>query len=111
VVGHQLAQAVAERRTNPRRVLDQPIIGEVRGKGLLWGVELAVPGTTEPLAGAHVNTVLREAQARGVLFGKNSSTVRDLDCTLTISPPLILTQAEVEKIVAALDGALGAVKL
>jgi adenosylmethionine-8-amino-7-oxononanoate aminotransferase len=45
------------------------------------------------------------------LLGKNSSTVRDLDCTVTISPPLILTQAEVEKIVAALDGALGAVKL
>lgn len=90
---------------------DHPIVGEVRGKGLLWGVELAVPGTTEPLAGAHVNTVLREAQARGVLLGKNSSTVRDLDCTLTISPPLILTQTEVEKIVAALDGALGTVKL
>ncbi|CAA9575125.1 MAG: Aminotransferase, class III [uncultured Thermomicrobiales bacterium] len=90
---------------------DHPIVGEVRGKGLLWGVELAVPGTTEPLAGEHVNTVLREAQARGVLFGKNSSTVRDLDCTITISPPLIIGQAEVEKIVAALDGALGAVRL
>jgi len=90
---------------------DHPIVGEVRGKGLLWGVELAVPGTTEPLAAAHVNTVLREAQARGVLLGKNSSTVRDLDCVVTISPPLVITQAEVEKIVAALDEALGAVKL
>jgi taurine-pyruvate aminotransferase len=90
---------------------DHPIIGDVRGKGLLWGVELAVPGTSEPLAAAHVNTVLREAQARGVLLGKNSSTVRDLDCVVTISPPLVLNQAEVEKIVAALDGALGAVKL
>jgi len=37
--------------------------------------------------------------------------VRDLDCVVTISPPLVINQTEVEKIVAALDGALGAVKL
>ncbi len=90
---------------------EHPIVGDVRGKGLLIGVELAVPGTTEPLAAEHVNGVMRETQARGVLLGKNSSTVRRLESVLTFAPPLVLTQAEVEKIVAALDGALGTVRL
>ncbi len=90
---------------------DHPIVGHVRGKGLLWGVELAVPGTTTPLAGEHVNAVMREAQARGVLLGKNSATVRDLDCTLTISPPLVINQREVEQLVSALDEALGTIRL
>jgi len=90
---------------------EHPIVGDVRGKGLLIGVELAVPGTTEPLAAEHVNQVMREVQARGVLLGKNSATVRRLESVLTLAPPLVLTQAEVEKIVAALDGALGTVRL
>ncbi len=88
---------------------DHPIIGEIRGKGLLCGIELAVPGTTEPLPAEHVNLVMREAQARGVLVGKNVSTVRGLECVIALSPPLIITQVEIEQIVAALDGALGAV--
>ena len=90
---------------------EHPIVGDVRGKGLLIGVELAVPGTTEPLDAAHVNGVMRETQARGVLLGKNSATVRRLESVLTLAPPLVLTQAGVEKIVAALDGALGTVRL
>lgn len=90
---------------------EHPIVGEVRGKGLLCGIELAVPGTTEPLAATHVNAVMREVQERGVLLGKNSATVRRLESVLTLAPPLVLTQAEVEKIVAALDGALGTVRL
>lgn len=90
---------------------DHDIVGEVRGKGLLWGVELAVPGTTKPLAGQHVNAVMAAAQQRGVLLGKNSATVRDLDCTLTISPPLVLSEAEAERLVAAVDEALSTVKV
>jgi adenosylmethionine-8-amino-7-oxononanoate aminotransferase len=87
-----------------------PIVGEVRGKGLLCGVELAVPGTTEPLAADKVNKVMAEAQARGVLVGKNVSTVKRLECTITLSPPLVITQAEVERVVNALDEALATVR-
>jgi taurine-pyruvate aminotransferase len=90
---------------------DHPIVGQVRGKGLLCGVELAVPGTTEPLAVEHVNQVMREAQARGVLVGKNVSTVRGLECVITLSPPLVISQPEIERIVAVLDEALGTVKI
>jgi adenosylmethionine-8-amino-7-oxononanoate aminotransferase len=86
-----------------------PIVGEVRGKGLLAGVELAVPGTTDPLAIHTVNKVIAAAQERGVLLGKNSATVPRLECVLTLSPPLVITADEVDRIVTALDGALGTV--
>jgi taurine-pyruvate aminotransferase len=86
-----------------------PIVGEVRGKGLLIGVELAVPGTTDPLAIDKVNSVIAAAQERGVLLGKNSATVPRLECVLTLSPPLVITADEVDRIVTALDGALGTV--
>ena len=87
-----------------------PIVGHVRGKGLLCAVELALPGTTDPLAADKVNQVMAEAQKRGVLVGKNVSTVKRLECTITLSPPLVITQAEIERIVNALDEALGTVQ-
>lgn len=89
---------------------DHPIVGDVRGRGLLCGVELAVPGTTDPLPADQVNQVMREAQRRGVLVGKNSSTVRRMECVITLSPPLVINQAEVERIVAVLDEALKTVR-
>ncbi len=85
------------------------IVGDVRGKGLLWGVELVQPGTREPLPAEQVNRVIAEAQKRGLLIGKNSATVPRLECVLTFAPPLIVGEAEVDAIVGLLDEALAAV--
>lgn len=87
-----------------------PIVGDVRGKGLLAGVELAQPGTTEPLPARQVDQVLAEAQRRGVLLGKNVATVKRLECVLTLAPPLVIAPDEVDRIVAVLDEALGTVQ-
>lgn len=83
------------------------VVGDVRGMGLLTGVELAQPGTTEPLEAAQVNQVLAAAQEQGVLLGKNVATVKRLECVLTIAPPLSIEASEIDRIVAVLDGALG----
>lgn len=87
----------------------RPIVGDVRGKGLLTGVELARPGTTEPLDAAQVNQVIAAAQERGVLVGKNVATVKRLECVITLAPPLSITAEEIDRIVAVLDEALGSV--
>mgnify|MGYP005845224399 CR=1 FL=1 len=86
------------------------IVGDVRGKGLIWGVELVRPGTLEPLPAAQVNQVLGEAQRRGLLLGKNTATVPRLECVLTIAPPLIIAADEVDRLVDVLDGALATVQ-
>ncbi|MHB1132018.1 MAG: aminotransferase family protein [Chloroflexota bacterium] len=86
-----------------------PLIGDVRGKGLMWGVELVQPGGREPLAIPQVNRVLAEMQARGVLAGRNSSTVPRLENTLTFAPPLVITPAEIDQVVGVLGEAIAAV--
>lgn len=83
------------------------VIGEVRGKGLLVGIELAEPGTTTPLPAEQVNRVIAAAQEHGVIVGKNSATVPNLECVITLSPPLVITAEEIDRIVAVLDMALG----
>lgn len=77
-------------------------VREVRGRGLMIGIELVKPGTDEadPDAAARVIEAAREG---GLLVGKggghNTSVLR-------IAPPLTLTVAEAEEGAAVLERAL-----
>ncbi|MFJ8941955.1 aspartate aminotransferase family protein [Streptomyces sp. NPDC102395] len=79
-----------------------PGVREVRGRGLMIGVELTRPGTdrADPDRAA---AVLAAARAGGLLVGKGGGhdTV-----ALRVAPPLSLTVAEAEEGAAILDGAL-----
>lgn len=103
------ATAMGERLRSGLRGVQahREVVGEVRGKGLLVGIELAEPGTTTPLPAEQVNRVIAAAQEHGVIVGKNSATVPSLECVITLSPPLVITAAEIDRIVAVLDMALG----
>ncbi len=79
-----------------------PAVGEVRGKGLMVGVELVRPGTREPDPAA-AGRALETAKDRGVLIGKGGLHGN----VLRIAPPLTLTSAEADEGVAALDAVLG----
>lgn len=52
-----------------------PVVAEVRGKGLMIGVELVRPGTGDPSPAA-ATAVLEEARRQGVLIGKGGSMYR-----------------------------------
>jgi len=103
------AAAMGERLRSGLRGVQahREVVGEVRGKGLLVGIELAEPGTTTPLPAEQVNRVIAAAQEHGVIVGKNSATVPSLECVITLSPPLVITAEEIDRIVAVLDMALG----
>ncbi len=103
------AAAMGERLRNGLHGVQahREVVGEVRGKGLLMGIELAEPGTTTPLPAEQVNRVIAAAQEHGVIVGKNSATVPSLECVITLSPPLVITAEEIDRIVAVLDMALG----
>ncbi|WP_460105960.1 aspartate aminotransferase family protein [Streptomyces sp. YKOK-J1] len=79
-----------------------PGVREVRGRGLMIGVELVRPGTDEadPRAAAHV---LEAARDGGLLIGKGGG--HDTSA-LRIAPPLSLTVAEAEEGAAILERAL-----
>ncbi|KPI24516.1 Acetylornithine transaminase [Actinobacteria bacterium OV320] len=79
-----------------------PGVREVRGRGLMIGVELTKPGTDladpDRAAGG-----LEAARADGLLIGKGGG--HDTSA-LRIAPPLSLTVAEAEEGAAILEGAL-----
>ncbi|MEU0676605.1 aspartate aminotransferase family protein [Streptomyces sp. NPDC006172] len=79
-----------------------PGVREVRGRGLMIGVELTRPGTdrADPDRAA---AVLAAARAGGLLIGKGGG--HDTSA-LRVAPPLSLTVAEAEEGAAILDDAL-----
>ncbi|GGP83644.1 aminotransferase [Streptomyces sindenensis] len=81
-----------------------PAVREVRGRGLMIGIELVKPGTDEadPEAAA---AVLEAARAGGLLIGKGGGHHTSV---LRIAPPLTLTVAEAEEGAAILADALHA---
>lgn len=66
------------------------LVKEVRGQGLLLGMELAQPGSG----------VVMDCIAHGVIINCTMGNV------LRFAPPLIITESDVDTVIAALDGAL-----
>jgi len=88
VVGaHALARLDAMRARHPA-------IGDVRGLGLLMGVELVSDRTTKSPANDLAEAVLYRALAQGLVFKLSMGNV------ITLTPPLTITIAEMD---AALD--------
>jgi acetylornithine/N-succinyldiaminopimelate aminotransferase len=69
------------------------IVKEVRGAGLMWGLDLTIDAA--PL--------VQEAAARGVIVNRTSETV------VRLLPPLIITTDEIDSALDRLDQAFGAV--
>jgi taurine-pyruvate aminotransferase len=83
------------------------VIGDVRGKGLFCGAELVADrATKEPLPEKQVAAVVAAAMARGVQIGMTNRSLPGLNNTLTLSPALVVTADEIDRITDAIDGAL-----
>jgi 4-aminobutyrate aminotransferase len=79
------------------------VVREVRGRGLMAGVELADPHTGAPSPRA-ASLVLEAARERGLLIGKGGGHATA--SVLRIAPPLSLTVAEAEEGAEILEHAL-----
>lgn len=81
-----------------------PLIGDVRGKGLMIGVELVRDRTTKERATAERDRVVLAMFRRGVLvLGAGPNAIR-------LSPPLVLTREQADIALAVFDAALTAVE-
>lgn len=79
------------------------VVGEVRGRGLLLGLELVRDRTSrEPLPRAVTQALYQECLRRGLVAMTYSATVR-------INPPLVITEDQALEGLAILDEALEAV--
>ncbi|MFF9645373.1 aspartate aminotransferase family protein [Kitasatospora aureofaciens] len=80
-----------------------PIAGDVRGKGLMFAVDLIDPGTEAPSASLAAR-VLEHAKQRGLLIGKGGLHGH----TLRMAPPLTLTEDEAREGLGILVDSLAA---
>jgi 4-aminobutyrate aminotransferase-like enzyme len=71
------------------------LIGDVRGPGLMIGIELVKDKKTKEPAREEAHTFVSEALKRGVIFGE--SKYLNLGNVIKIKPPLVITEAQVEK--------------
>ncbi|MBU0741662.1 aspartate aminotransferase family protein [bacterium] len=81
------------------------LIGDVRGKGLMLGVELVRDRVTKEPANTEAIALLEIAKDQGLLVGKGGFYGN----VLRIKPPMCITTADVEFALEVLDDALGRV--
>ena len=82
-----------------------PVVSEVRGKGLMIGIEL-VDTNQDNLETMKTSTIVRLMKERGILIGKISYVVDEPENIIFIAPPLILTLDEADRIFETLRDVL-----
>jgi 4-aminobutyrate aminotransferase len=81
-----------------------PLIGDVRGKGLMIGIELVRNRQTKERATTERDAVVDRMFARGVLvLGAGRNAIR-------LSPPLVLTKEQANACLKALDESIGEIE-
>lgn len=102
----RVAQVGARLRAGLDRFLERyPLIGEVRGKGLMQGMEFVTDRRSKEPAPKAVAQLFEETRARGLLIGKGGLYGN----VIRISPPLTASEEHVDRALAILDHALAAV--
>ncbi len=85
-----------------------PSVGDVRGKGMFWGVELVKNRTTKEPFGSFKDKVARKPMPIDQVVAKCAEmgvSVVGWISHLVLAPPLILTEAQLDEAIAALDAA------
>jgi 4-aminobutyrate aminotransferase len=85
-------QAIMDRRE---------IVGDVRGRGLLMGLELVTDRAAKTPANAEAEKVMYRALEKGLSFKTTFGNV------LTLTPPLTVTQAQMDRALDIIDECLG----
>jgi 4-aminobutyrate aminotransferase len=78
----------------------RPIVGDVRGQGLLIGVELVEDRISKTPANAAAEQIMYRALERGLSFKTTFGNV------LTLTPPLTVTSAQMERAIDIVDQCL-----
>jgi 4-aminobutyrate aminotransferase len=99
------AAAVGDHLMAGLRDLQQkhPIVGDVRGKGLMIGIELVRDRRTKERAVEERGALVQAMFQRGVLIlGAGKNAVR-------LAPPLVLTRAQADSVLKVMDESLSVV--
>jgi 4-aminobutyrate aminotransferase-like enzyme len=85
-----------------------PLIGDIRGPGLLIGIELVRDQQTRQPATAEALEVYRRAMDLGVIFG--TTRYAGLGNVLKVKPPFTVTRDQLDRVLDVLDQVLTAIE-
>jgi taurine-pyruvate aminotransferase len=86
-----------------RTLMRHKWVGDVRGQGLYAGVELVTDRASKAVMPApQIKKIVDRCQELGVIVGRSGGG-RHLGNAIVLAPPLVLTRAEIDRIVSVLD--------
>ena len=92
------------------RLGDHPAVGDIRGRGLMVGLELVRDRTTRapyPRTARLVESVVRSARERGLLLYSGSGNANGVDGDIVLlGPPFVITDDELVRVADGLREAL-----
>lgn len=92
-----------------QRLLEHPNVGDVRGRGLLLGIELVQDKVSKtPLKSDRVAAVVKHCLDHQVIVGRNTNTIPGYTNVLILCPPLVVTHEEADALADALYAAVSA---
>jgi len=85
------------------RLGDHPNVGQIRGRGLMVGIELVADRETRaafPRAAKVTEAVVRTAKSNGVLVYSGTGNANGVDGdVILLGPPFVITDPEIERVV------------
>lgn len=83
---------------------DHPNVGNIRGLGLLAGIEIVEDKETkEPVSNGRIAKLIGDCKGKGLIIGRNGDTVAGQNNILTLSPPLSSTDEDIDFILQVLN--------
>jgi len=104
VVAAAAAKGAALKARLEELAVVQPLIGEVRGRGLMIGIELVTDRRTKTPAAAAAASVRQYCLDNGVLIGVGGNHGN----VLRLQPPLVIEDAQLERVVGVVADGLTA---
>ena len=90
-----------------RRLEDHPNVGQVRGRGLLIGIELVENKQSRvPIGSADTAAVVERCARDGVLVGRTTNTTPGLDNVVMLAPAFVLSEDEADLLASTLETAI-----
>ncbi len=98
VLGKRLREELTELK-------DHPNVGDLRGKGLLFGIELVEDKESKQPVRTHMmDKVISACKERGLILRYNRDTTPGVNNVLALAPPLSITDEDFEFIVETVKG-------
>jgi adenosylmethionine-8-amino-7-oxononanoate aminotransferase len=112
LVGASLVKGAQLQALLRERLGEHPAVGDIRGRGLMVGVELVRDRVTKapfPRAARLVETVVRIARERGLVLYSGSGNANGVDGDVVLlGPPFVITAQELVRVADGLLDALDA---